>query len=108
MPGVQWKTCYHCTWCKMDKKDKATIKDEKNNEEQNEEMKCPSINTISDVVSMCLVPVKVKKKDSINEVQTHALLDSCSQGTYILGKLVKAVGPSGRPQIENTPVVQWQ
>ena len=57
---------------------------------------------------MCLVPVKVKKKDSINEVQTHALLDSCSQGTYILGKLVKAVGPSGRPKIENTPVVQWQ
>ena len=27
---------------------------------------------------------------------------------HILGKLVKAVGPSGRPQIENTPVVQWQ
>ena len=92
----------------MDKKDKATIKDEKNNEEQNEEMKCASINTIPDVVSMCLVPVKVKKKDSINEVQTHALLDSCSQGTYILGKLDKAVGPSGRPQIENTPVGQWQ
>ena len=92
----------------MDKKDKATIKDEKNNEEQNEEMKCASISTISDVVSVCLVPVEVKKKDSINEVQTHALLDNCSQETYILGKLVQAVGPSGRPQIENTPVVQWQ
>ena len=42
---------------KLDKKDKTSIKDEKSNGEQNEEMKCPSINTYSDVVSMCIVPV---------------------------------------------------
>ena len=41
---------------------------------------------------MWIVPVRVKKKDSNNEVQTHALLDSCSQRTFTLDKLVKAVG----------------
>ena len=58
-------------------------------------MKCASINTYSDVVSMCIVPVRVKRKDSVNEVQTYALLDICSQGTFILYKLGKAVGTSG-------------
>ena len=81
---------------KLDKKDKASIKDEKNNGERNEEMKCAAINTYSDVIDMCTVPVRVKRKDSINEVQIYALLDSCSQGTFILDKLAKAVGTSGR------------
>ena len=81
---------------KLDKKDKTSIKDEKNNVEQNEEMKCASINTYSNVVNMCIVPVRVKKNHSINEVQTYALLDSCRQGTFILDKLAKAVGTSGR------------
>ena len=47
---------------------------------------------------MCIVPVIVQNKDSINEVQTDALLDSCSQGIFILDKLVKAkaVLTSGR------------
>ena len=81
---------------KLDKKDKANIKDEKSNGEQNEEMKCASINAGFGVVSMCIAPMKVKKKDSINEVQTYALLDSCSQGTFILDKMVKAFGTSRR------------
>ena len=45
---------------------------------------------------MCIVPVMVKRKDSINEVETYALLDSCSQRTFTLDKLAKAVGTSGR------------
>ena len=80
---------------KLDKKDKASIKDEKNSSEENEEMKYFSINTYSDVVSMCIVPLRVKMKDSINEVQTYGLLGSCSQGTFILDKLTEAVGTSG-------------
>ena len=81
---------------KLDKKDKASIKDETSNGEQNEEMKCASKNTYSDVVSICIVPVRVKRKDSVNEVQTYIRLDSCSQGTFILDKLAKAGGISGR------------
>ena len=48
----------------------ASIKNEKNNGQQNEETKCASINTYSDVISMCIVLERVKRKDSINEVQT--------------------------------------
>ena len=57
-------------------------------------MKYASINIYSDVVSMSIVPVRVKRKDSIIKVQTYAVLDSCSQGTFILDKLAKAVGTS--------------
>ena len=80
---------------KLDKKDKASIKDEKNSREENEEMKYVSINTYSDVVSMCIVPLRVKMKDFINEIQIHAFLGSCSQRTFILGKLAEAAGTSG-------------
>ena len=59
-------------------------------------MKCTSIDTGSHVVNMCIVPVRVKKKDSINEVQRYAVLDNCSQGTFMLDKLSKAVEVSGR------------
>ena len=40
---------------------------------QNEEIKRASISTGSDVVSMCIVPVRVKKKDSINKVSVSKL-----------------------------------
>ena len=39
----------------------ANIKNEKSNGEKNEEMKCAPINSGSDVVSMCTVPVRVNK-----------------------------------------------
>ena len=45
---------------------------------------------------MCIVPVRVKRKYSVNEVQTYALLDSYSQGTFIIDRLAKTVGASGR------------
>ena len=63
-----------------------------------EEIKCASTNTYSDFVSMCIVPVIVKRKNSINKVQTFARLDSCSQGAFILDvdKLAKPVGTSER------------
>ena len=66
---------------KLDKNYKANIKDKKSNGEQNEKMKCASINTYSDVVSVCIVPMRVKRKDSMNEVQTYVLLDNFSKGT---------------------------
>ena len=45
---------------------------------------------------MCIVPVRVKRKDFINEVPTYALVGSCSQGILMLEKLAKAVRTSGR------------
>ena len=63
-----------------------------------EEIKCASANTYSDLVSMYIVPVIVKRKSSINEVPTFARLDSCSPGAFILDvdKLAKPVGTSRR------------
>ena len=46
----------------------------------------------SDVVSMCLVPVKVKHDRGANEVTTYAMLDNCSQGSFILDSLIKKLG----------------
>ena len=37
----------------------------------------------SKVVSMCVVPVKVKCSNSKKEFRTYAMLDCCSQGTFI-------------------------
>ena len=45
---------------------------------------------------MCIVPVKVKKDHSSEAVETYALLDSCSQGTFISEKLTQDLGASGR------------
>ena len=42
---------------------KDNIKNEKSNSEKNEEMKCAPINSGSDVVSMYIVPVRVKKRN---------------------------------------------
>ena len=49
----------------------------------------------SDVVSMCLVPVKVKHDHGANEVTTYAMLDNCSQGSFILDSLIKKLGVTG-------------
>ena len=43
------------------------------------------------VISMCVVPVVIKHKDSTKEIITHAILDSCSQGTFIVEDLVNAL-----------------
>ena len=37
----------------------------------------------SDVVSMCVVPVRVSHKQSNIVINIYALLDSCSEGTFV-------------------------
>ena len=58
---------------------------------------CASLNTGMEVISMCVVPVKLRHGDSGETlVKTYALLDSCSQGTFILERLLKKFGIKGR------------
>ena len=52
-----------------------------------DEVKCTSINTGSNVINMCTVPVKIKGSSSNKVIYTYALLDSCSQGTITLDQL---------------------
>ena len=57
---------------------------------------CASLNTGTEVISMCVVPVKLRHGDSGETLKTYALLDSCSQGTFILERLQKRFGIKGR------------
>ena len=59
-------------------------------------VKCASFNTGTDVVSMCAVPIKMKYGNSGKVLETHALLNSCSQGTFILETLINNLGVKGQ------------
>ena len=45
---------------------------------------------------MCIVPVQIKSKDTNKTVHTYALLNSCSQGTFVLHQLTNDLAISGR------------
>ena len=44
---------------------------------------------------MCVVPVWVEYSDSDKEVKTCALLDTCSQGTFVTEDLISKLGVPG-------------
>ena len=52
-----------------------------------DEVKCASINTGSNVISVCSVPVKIQGSSGSKLIHTYTLLDSCSQGTFISDQL---------------------
>ena len=72
------------------------------NSEANEERKdgevaaCTSLNIGMEVISMCVVLVNLRHGDSGKTLKTYSLLDSCSQGTFILERLLKKIGIKGR------------
>ena len=72
------------------------------NSEASEERKdgevaaCASLNTGMEVIRMCVAPVNVRHGDSGETLKTYSLLDSCSQGTFILERLPKMFGIKGR------------
>ena len=45
---------------------------------------------------MCIVPVQITSTNTSKKVHTYALLDSCSQGTFMLDQLANDFGISGR------------
>ena len=49
----------------------------------------------SKIISMCIVPVKVEHGDSKGVITTYAMLDNCSQGSFIHDNLVKKLGVHG-------------
>ena len=55
---------------------------------------CESIRT-GEVLSMCVVLVKVRHKNSDKEIITFAILDTCSQGTFITTSLMEQLNISG-------------
>lgn len=57
--------------------------------ERGVEIAYPSINTGSDIISMWIVLVQIRQRESGKVLQTYALLDNCSQGKFILDPLTK-------------------
>ena len=43
---------------------------------------CPT-DTLRQVISMCVIPVRVKHRNLDKEVKTFPLLDTCSQGKFL-------------------------
>ena len=85
----------------------------------NNDLKCASVSRKagSKVINMCIVPVKVQHTDGKGMIQTYAMLDNCSQDSFIHENLVKEIGVRGMKttlnlktlhgeRIENTMVVE--
>ena len=77
-------------------KKKGNNEDTDINERKEEKVKYALTNTRSDVVRMCIVSVQLRSKDTGKTAHFYALLDSCSQGTFILNQLTNDLGISGR------------
>ena len=57
---------------------------------------------------MCVVPLVIKHKDSAKEIITQAILDSCSQGTFILEDLVNRLETDGIDTSVAVKTLYWQ
>ena len=55
-----------------------------------------SANIISNVISMCVVPVKVSYVRSNKQISTYAMLDNCSQGCFMKDSIRTNLGADGR------------
>ena len=61
------------------------------------ELTCASVNMGSQVISMSVVPVKLVHENSNKVISTHALLDNCSQGTFVVKSIADTMGIDGTP-----------
>ena len=60
------------------------------------DMKCASAGIAAKIISMCVVPVKIGHVVTQKEVSTLAMLDNCSQGTFMKESIKEKLGISGR------------
>ena len=44
---------------------------------------------------MCVVPVQIHHADSSKVLDTYAMLDNCSQGTFVKEKIIEVLGITG-------------
>ena len=84
-------------------KKKGNNEDNDVKEKKPEKVKCASTNTAPDVISMCIVPAQIKSQDTSKTVHPYSLLDSCSQGIFILDELATDLGIS-----KKIPHLQWK
>ena len=58
-------------------------------------LSCASTKCRSDVISMDVVPVQICHLDSNKVLDTYAILDKCSQGTFVKEEIIEALGITG-------------
>ena len=66
-----------------------------NSQKSDSTLACATTKLKSKVVSMCVAPVKVKCSNLKKEFRTHAMLDCCSQGTFISTDLARKLKAEG-------------
>ena len=89
------------------RKDNSQKRSEKQNIEETAEnqsvsgnhkdLTCASVNMGSQVISMSVVPVKLVHENSNKVISTHALLDNCNQGTFVMKSNVDTMEIDGTP-----------
>ena len=82
-------------WC--DKDPKKTEEALNNSFAALDNLKCAATSKEhgSNVISLCVAPVKLKHEHCANKITTYAMLDNCSQGSFIHDSLVKKLGVTG-------------
>ena len=80
-------------YCKGCKKNKDA--DGGNSEKSDSTLACATTKLKSKVASMCVVLVTVKGSNSKKEFRTLAMLDCCSQGTFISTELARKLKVKG-------------
>ena len=73
-----------------------------------EGVKWASVNTGTDAISMCGVPIKVQYGTSGKIQETHALLDNRSQGTFISERLINNLGVKGQKMSVTTKTLNGE
>ena len=71
---------------------------ENHNVSQNhKDLTCASVNMGSQVIRMSVMLVKLVHENSNKVISTHALLDNCSQGTFVVKSIADTMGIDGTP-----------
>ena len=86
---------------------KSKLGDNSTNSNENS-MTCATTKMESRVVSMCIVPVKVRHVHSGREIQTYAMLDCCSQGTFINTDLARKLKADGVKTTIKIKTLEWR
>ena len=59
-------------------------------------MKCASVNTDQDIISVCVVPVKLQLGDSAEVLEICASLDNCIQDNFVVERFLTKLRVQGR------------
>jgi len=72
-----------------------------------DEATCNASDTEKSVSAVSIVPVRLRSVES--EVFTHAMLDACSTGSFVLENILPSLGVKGTDTqlIHNAKVLKW-